>query len=262
MAKHRLLISALVVCSAFLICSQTQTPASGSAADPSKETFITWATSSQDYALFVPANRSGKPLSVVMYLHGAGNYPGPTYRSFWIIDALNKVEPCAVFLPHHPYNEADQGAGWGGTYDADFRGSLKEALAELDGKIAQYRLDADRQYAYGESMGGEAIYQLAAKLPARFAGLMPIAGYTEIKNAQEMAKTPIWMVYSAGDMDWDVAGSSRNIYKAILAAGGAQVKFTEYDSGATGMAAHMYAINAARGDTKFLSWLLSQRKRR
>jgi hypothetical protein len=70
------------------------------------------------------------------------------------------------------------------------------------------------------------------------------------------------MFYSAGDTDWGVAYSSRSIYKAILAAGGTRIKFTEYDAGGTGMSAHMYAINTARGDPKFLSWLLSQRKRR
>jgi predicted peptidase len=262
MTKHRLLFAALIISIALPAMAQSKAPSPASAVDGSKELFLTWAASSQDYALFVPANPSGKPLPVVMYLHGAGNYPGPTYRSFWIIDALNRIEPCAVFLPHHPYNEADQGAGWGGTYDADFRGSLKEALSELDAKIKQFGLDSERQYAYGDSMGGEAVYQLAAKLPGRFAGLIPIAGYTEIKNAAEMAQTAIWMVYSAGDMDWNVADSSRNIYKAILAAGGTRVKFTEYDSGGTGMSAHMYAIDTARGDPKFLSWLLIQRKRR
>lgn len=245
---------------ALLSSAQEKAPSTAGAVDGSREAFLTWTTAAQDYALYIPPNPSRKPLPVVMFLHGAGNNPGPTYRSFWIVDALNAIEPCAVYLPHHPYNEADQGAGWGGTYDSGIRGSLKEALSELDAKIAECGLDPDRQYAYGESMGGEGLYQVAAKLPGRFAGLMPVAGYTEIKNVDAMARTPIWMIYSAGDNDWNVANSSRAIYKAIVAAGGSRVKFTEYESGGAGMSAHMYAINAARGDPAPLKWLLSQRK--
>lgn len=227
----------------------------------SEERFVTWKTQSQDYALYIPPRARGQKLPVVMYLHGAGDYPGPGYRAFWLIDALNAIEPCAVYLPHHPYNPLEQGAGWGGTYDAELRDSLREALSELDKKIEKYGLDAERQYAYGDSMGGEAVYQLAAKFPERFAGLVPVAGYTEIRHAREMANTPIWMVYDSGDTDWNVARASRNIYVAIVAAGGEKARFTEYDSGAQGMDAHMNAINSARGEPLVLQWLLSQRKK-
>jgi hypothetical protein len=68
-------------------------------------------------------------------------------------------------------------------------------------------------------------------------------------------------VTKPGDMDWNVAGSARSIYSAIVAAGGTRVKFTEYDSGGTGMQAHMYAIDTAREDPRFLQWLLGQRRR-
>lgn len=226
-----------------------------------EERFLAWETQSQDYALYIPAHARGQKLPVVMYLHGAGDYPGPGYRTFWIIDALNAIEPCAVYLPHHPYSVLDQGAGWGGTYDAELRDSLREALSELDKKIEQYGLDPERQYAYGDSMGGEAVYQLAAKLPGRFAGLVPVAAYTESAHAGEMAKTPIWMVYDSGDTDWNVARASRSMYAAIVAAGGENVRFTEYDSGERGMAAHMNAINSAPGEPLLLQWLLSQRKK-
>lgn len=226
-----------------------------------REVFETWSTPSQNYALYVPARSGEKPLPVVMYLHPAGDNPNPGYRTFWIIDALNAIEPCAVYIPHHPYNVLDQGAGWGGTYDAELRDSLKEAFSELDKKIAKHKLDADRQYAYGDSMGGEGVVQLAAKLPGRFAGLVSVAGYAERRGVKEIAQTPLWMLYSKGDMDWNVSSSLRNLYAAILEAGGTSTRVTEYDSQSTGMDAHMYAIYTARGDPEVLQWLLKQRKK-
>lgn len=243
-------VSPVILCAVILITSCLK-PAP-------KESFETWSTQNQNYALYVPAHSGDKPLPVVMYLHPAGDNPSPGYRSFWIIGALNAIEPCAVFLPHHPYNPLDQGAGWGGTYDAELRESLKEALSELDAKIRKHKLDANRQYAYGDSMGGEGVFQLAAKLPGRFSGLVSVAGYTESGAAAEIAKTPLWMLYSKGDTDWNVAAASRKLHAAILEAGGAVTRVTEYDSGNTGMEAHMYAIYEAKGDPEVLGWLLSR----
>src|SRR5512133_288976 len=94
MTKHRLLFAALIISIALPSMAQPKAPSSGgTTVKSSKELFLTWATNTQDYALFLPANASGKALPVVMYLHGAGNNPGPTYRSYWIIDALNRIEP-------------------------------------------------------------------------------------------------------------------------------------------------------------------------
>jgi predicted peptidase len=226
-----------------------------------QESFVIWKSGyGQDYALYLPANPAGEPLPVVTYFHGAGPEANPCYRQFWIIDAVNKVEPCAVLLPRHPYSEADNGAAWGGTYNADLNSNMNDVLAELDTTILRHHLDASRQYLYGDSMGGEGVYLLLDKLPMQFAGAISVSGYTLNKNAKGMSRTALWMIYGGKDDIYcgeagTVAQSSRAIYAAIVAAGGTHVKRTEYPNGD-----HMYAINNAAWEPGLFQWLLAQRK--
>ena len=158
--------------------------------------FITWTYNETPMGLYVPAP-TGKPLPVVMYLHGCHN--DPVYSEYWLITAVNALEPCAVFLPTAPPLD-DMCADWGGTYDTSgLRPAMIDALAELDRLIGQYGFDSKRQYLYGESMGGEGVYKLLAEFPTRFAGAVAAAGYTLDTGASEMAQTPLWIFHGSED---------------------------------------------------------------
>lgn len=202
--------------------------------------------------LFLP-KRTDHPVPVVMFLHGCNN--DPVSAHYWIISALNAIEPVAVFLPTAPVtpNTPYSCADWGGTYDSKIRSQLKNALHELDSLVATHGLDANRQYLYGESMGGEGVYRLLMDYPAKFAGAVDVAGYTINKGAAQMAKTPLWIVIGSDDVMSPV-DSSRAIYAAIQQAGGTVAKYTEYpDLG------HVPAIEKARTDATYLQWLLGQK---
>ena len=130
-----------------------------------KTGFITWTYNGQPVGMYVPAP-TGKPLPIVMFLHGCTG--DPIYPSFWMIEALNKIEPTALLLPFRPADEDTTCSAWGGTYDDVERPGLIDALAQLDRVIAERGFDSKRQYVYGESMGGEGVYRLLMdwKLPA------------------------------------------------------------------------------------------------
>ncbi|MBK9579050.1 MAG: hypothetical protein IPO40_18435 [Fibrobacteres bacterium] len=214
--------------------------------------FLTWTYQEAPMGLFLP-KRTDHPVPVVMFLHGCNN--DPVYAQHWIISALNAIEPVAVFLPTAPVtpNTPYPCADWGGTYDSKIRYQLKNALHELDSLVATHGLDANRQYIYGESMGGEGVYRLLMDFPAKFAGAVDVAGYTVNKGAAQMAKTPLWIVIGSDD-DISSVDSSRAIYAAIQQAGGTLVKYTEYpDLG------HVPAIEKARTDAAYLEWLLGQK---
>ena len=213
--------------------------------------FITWTYNETPMGLYVPAP-TGKPLPVVMFLHGHdGN---PVYPDFWLIPAVNAIEPCAVFLPTAPPLD-DMGADWGGTYDSwGLRPAMIDALAELDRLIGKYGFDTKRQYLYGESMGGEGVYKLLVEFPTRFAGAVAAAGYTLNTGASEMAQTPLWIFHGSEDSISPVE-NDRAIYQSILDAGGTQVKYTEY-SGLD----HVPSIEQARVEPGLFEWLLAQRR--
>jgi predicted esterase len=215
--------------------------------DAGQSGFMTWTYNGQPVGFYLPA-QSDKPLPVVMFLHGCGN--DPVNPNWWIIAALNKIEPCAVLLPFRPQEEGC--SAWGGTYDDALRPAMVDALAGLDSVIERFDLDSKRQYLYGESMGAEGILELLVQFPARFAGAVPVASYTLDKGAQQMAKTPLWLVQGSADTV-NPSSSVETIYQSILDAGGTQVKFTEYQ----GMD-HVQSIIHARTQPCLLEWLLAQ----
>jgi predicted peptidase len=187
-----------------------------------------------------------------MYLHGCHN--DPVYSEYWLISAVNELEPCAVFLPTAPPLD-DMCADWGGTYDTtSLRPAMIDALAELDRLLGQYGFDTKRQYLYGESMGGEGVYKLLVEFPTRFAGAVAAAGYTLDTGASEMAQTPLWIFHGSEDSISPVE-NDRAIYQSILDAGGTQVKYTEYPG-----LDHVPGIEQARLEPGLLEWLLAQRR--
>ena len=213
--------------------------------------FITWTYNETPMGLYVPAP-TGKPLPVVMFLHGHDG--DPVYPDFWLISAVNVIEPCAVFLPTAPPLD-DMGADWGGTYDSwGLRPAMIDALAELDRLIGQYGFDTKRQYLYGESMGGEGVYKLLVEFPTRFAGAVAAAGYTLNTGASEMAQTPLWIFHGTEDSISPLE-NDQAIHQAILDAGGTQVKYTEYPG-----LEHVPGIEQARVEPGLFEWLLAQRR--
>jgi predicted peptidase len=210
---------------------------------------ITWTDAEgNELGLHLPEGWAGASLPVVMFLHGyTGN---PIGTPPWIIYALRELEPCAVFLPYRPSSEG--AAAWGGTYDPDLRPAMVATIAELDRVIEDYGFDTQRQYLYGESMGGEGVYMLLVTYPERFAGGVAVAGYTLVTGADLMAETPLWILHGSEDTISDVS-NARDIYQAILDAGGDQVIYTEYEG-----IDHNPSISQAASEPGLLEWLLDQ----
>ena len=188
-----------------------------------------------------------------MYLHYCtGN---PVYESFWLIPALNAIEPTAVFLPTATpeVNTQYSCADWGGTYDQNLRSNMINALHELDSLIKEHGLDSSRIYLYGESMGGEGVYRLLMDFPNRFAGAIVASGYTVNKGAKQMASTPLWIFHGSLDQTADV-NNARTIYQSIQDSGGTLVQYTEYEG-----YDHVPAMNKVHTEDGVLEWLLSKK---
>lgn len=215
--------------------------------------FLTWNHKEAPMGLYLPSI-TDNPLPIVMFLHACHN--DPVSRHHWIISALNVIEPCAVFLPTAPETENTQYtcSDWGGTYDSSIRPQMANALTVLDSLINTQDFDTRRQYLYGESMGGEGVYRLLSDFPDRFAGAVTAGGYTENKDADKMAKTPLWIV-TGGDDEINPVESNKTIYNSILNAGGTTVKYKEYPD-----LSHTGGIEQARKDASLLAWLLSQQR--
>src|SRR5262249_22301455 len=98
--------------------------------------------------------------------------------------------------------------------------------ALLDDVQANYRVDHDRVYLTGLSMGGFGTWALAAAHPERFAAIAPICGGGNSRDASKIKDLPIWVFHGAKDPTVPIA-ASENMVKALKEAG-SDVKFTIY----------------------------------
>jgi len=97
----------------------------------------------------------------------------------------------------------------------------------LDEIEKQYKVDKQRIYVTGLSMGGFGTWMLTADRPERFAAVAPICGGSDISLAEKFVGTPLWVFHGEADMLVPVK-LSRDMVKAVEEAGGKKVKLTTY----------------------------------
>jgi predicted peptidase len=96
----------------------------------------------------------------------------------------------------------------------------------LDEVEAKYRVDADRIYLTGLSMGGFGTWDLASNFPDRFAAIAPMCGGGQPEMARRLKYLPIWVFH--GDADPSVPVKKSDDMVEALKKVGADVKFTKY----------------------------------
>jgi predicted peptidase len=133
------------------------------------------------------------------------------------------------------------------------RGWNPEAVNGLiDDVMANYRVDPDRVYLTGLSMGGYGTWALAAAHPEKFAAAVPICGGGDQSAATKLKNLPLWVFHGAKDPIVRLA-ESKTMVEAVEEAGG-HVNFTIYPDAAHDSWTQTY------DDPKLYKWLLSQRR--
>jgi predicted peptidase len=129
---------------------------------------------------------------------------------------------------------------------------LSAAAAALEETIAREQVDPDRIYLTGLSMGGYGAWDLATRMPDRFAAMLPVCGGGDERTAARVAALPIWCFH--GDADTAVpVERSRSMIAAVQAAGGRPI-YSELAG-----VGHDSWTPAYR-DEFVLDWLFSQRR--
>ena len=122
----------------------------------------------------------------------------------------------------------------------------------LDDIEAKYRVDPDRVYVTGLSMGGYGTWRLASEFPNRFAAIAPFCGGWDEAEAPRIAHIPVWAFH--GDKDPSVPVEYTLKMVAALKAAGGNPRMTIYPG--VGHA----CWEEAYGGQEFYDWLLSQRR--
>jgi len=184
------------------------------------------------YLLFLPkdytSRRAGRwPL--ILFLHGAGERGA----NIWRADmhgpakyiAAHPDFPFIVLTPLCPSNQV-----WSGGI---LCGLLDEAAKE-------YRVDTNRVYLTGLSMGGFGVWDLALAMPERFAAVIPIAGggndlpivlantgFDSREQVNALKSLAFWAFHGAKD-NVVAPDESERMITALQRLGAAEAKITIY----------------------------------
>lgn len=97
----------------------------------------------------------------------------------------------------------------------------------LDNMMTKYRIDPDRVYLTGLSMGGFGTWAWAESQPHRFAAIAPMSGGGDTWRAHSLKDMPIWDFHGEADPVVPIAASEA-IVDAVKKTGNNEVKFTRY----------------------------------
>ncbi|MDZ4781376.1 MAG: prolyl oligopeptidase family serine peptidase [Planctomycetia bacterium] len=168
------------------------------------------------YQLFLPKDYadSDKKFPLMLFLHGAGESGND-------LEIVKKHGPPKLVdgKPDFPFIVVSPQCAvrpW----------RVDQLNALLDDIIAKYRVDTDRVYLTGLSMGGYGTWALAAEHPERFAAIVPICGGGNPATASKLKDIPIWVFHGAKDDAVPLSRSEEMV--AALKAAGSEPKFTIY----------------------------------
>jgi predicted peptidase len=173
------------------------------------------------YLLYLPEDygSSRKKWPLLLFLHGAGERGddvqlvakhGPPK-----LVAEGQQFPFVIVSPQCP------------TWEWWPNGTQVAALdALIDDIVARYRIDKDRIYLTGLSMGGFGTWKLATEFPHRFAAIAPVCGKGDPTRAPLIKDLPAWVFHGAKDPVVPVS-NSHDMVDALKQCG-SDVKLTIY----------------------------------
>lgn len=198
-------------------------------------------TTKLDYLLYLPPDygKEDKPWPLVLFLHGKGDKLARMKKGGLPAQIERKKEDRFILIaPECP---------------AEFGWKTKDVNALLDDVTGKYKVDKDRVYLTGLSMGGFGTWSLGAANPEKFAALAPICGGGNPKSATKLKDLPIWVFHGAKDETVKPEQSERMV-KALKDAGSEKVKFTLYPD------AKHDSWTATYKNAEFWDWMLKQKR--
>jgi predicted peptidase len=227
----------------------------------------TVAGHSYRYQVYVPAEYATRTdWPVILFLHGAGERgsDGMLQTTVGLAPAIRRDPsrfPAIVVFPQVPTDSAWSGA------------PAEAAVVALRQTMAEYRVDTDRVYLSGLSMGGRGSWYVAYRYPTLFAAVAPICGWVTVNNrfasapvvpadsgalygalARQLRRVPLWIFHGEMDRVVPVTGSREPF--AALKDAGANVRYTEF------LGVDHNSWDAAYGSREFVEWLFRQRRGR
>jgi len=247
-----------------------------------KNTFIASNGLEMPYRLFRPKNSNDQQKPLVIFLHGRGdrgiNNGSQIYHEAGIITNSNSLltsemqamYPCYILVPQcSDKTENEEWAKWvGNSPETPFKGlgkngsysmnsipseSGEAALELIEKTIENNQINPNKIYLVGVSMGGFGTWEFVARKPKLFAAAIPMAGYSDPSQIENIKHIPFWIFH--GNIDkWNPVEGSRNMHK-LLVEKNADVMYTEYEN-----TQHGETFQKAFKEEKLIPWMFSKSK--
>ncbi|MBA2249218.1 MAG: prolyl oligopeptidase family serine peptidase [Chitinophagaceae bacterium] len=214
-----------------------------------------------NYRQLFPDYDTIRKYPLVIFLHGSGERGNDNEAQLkWGVmnfatDEAMKMYPAFVIAPQCP-----ERMGWSNF--TDNRNNLTMSLqpskpmelliALIHDIIKKFRVDTNRIYITGLSMGGFGTFDAIERYPYLFAAAVPVCGGGDTRRAPSIAHIPIWIFHGAEDAAVDPV-LSLNMVEALTKAG-AHPGFTQFPE-----AGHFSWIGAY-SDPLMIEWLFRQHK--
>jgi predicted peptidase len=164
-----------------------------------------------NYRILEPSKPS-VPQPLLIFLHGSGERGDDNMSQLWSLPT-QLIQPewrarCPGFIlaPQCPSHSS-------------WQQELPALISLLDAWRNDPRVDRNRLYVTGVSMGGYGTWHLAAAKPDWFAAAVPICGGGDPSSASELVALPIWAVHGSDDRVVP-PDQSRAMIDALRATGG------------------------------------------
>jgi poly(3-hydroxybutyrate) depolymerase len=191
------------------------------------------------YRMYVPATYStSRTFPLIVALHGLGGTEDSFFTGY--DNQMAKLAEQHGYIVAAPLGyRVDGSYGWGlGNPPADpttrrvQENSEKDVMEVLQLVRQQYRIDENRIYLMGHSMGAIGTWKIAAKFPDLFASIGMFAGSGAPATLERIRHVPEFVVHGDADATVNVQGSRAMVAKAKEL--GIDVKYIEIPGGSHG----------------------------
>jgi dienelactone hydrolase len=205
-------------------------PFAGRTGDFKRHYLLADAKEIMPYRMYVPATYNGsRAFPLVVALHGLGGTEDSMFGANY--KAIAQAEQRGYIVVAPMGYRVDGFYGYSAAGGANRRAQLSEqdVMEVLQRVRKQYKIDDNRIYLMGHSMGGIGTWALGAKYPAIWAVLAPISGLGNPGTVETMKHIPEVVVH--GDADNVVPVNSSRVMVAAMKKLGVDVKYIEVPGG-------------------------------
>ena len=268
-ARKKLLLHLVGVWACFVLASFCETLHAQDKSLFEKHWFVQ-GTDTMPYRVLLPKNYdAGKKYPLLLFLHGSGERGNDNEKqlvhgaNFFLQDSVREKFPAIIVFPqctansywsnvHIRYDSVVKKRIWDFPTDEAPTTAMRLLLQLIPQVQKEYRLDKNRLYVGGLSMGGMGTFELVRRLPKTFAAAWPICGGANPSTAK-MLRQPQWWIFHGLKDDVVPPELSQQMADAIRLARG-KVRLTLYPN------ANHNSWDAAFAEKDLLIWLFSQHR--